>query len=945
MSRRSKPKFKKEAVREHTLSLSIVVLSSGDPEGIDHFLGSVSKIKKPYEKDFEILISSPDHQAVNKKLQASAELQSYLEKDSIKVIEFSDDAASSPFVETISQASKDHVLVIEADSLEKSFNLDEFFYVKQDQISDNGIILASFLGQEESSEINNQGPVFFCRKDLVEYYSESGIGSDYQNDLSFLLDKLSIPKGVCRISQLSPLKTDTDKQKGFFQAFKDRQSRSFNWNIMIPIREQKTRPHLRYDFLPYTSLYRILFVAAAFILLFLLPLMSRQAGISGDDEKHYWHAEKVYNYYATDHEDQSALSDPQHKLNYYGQSFDLLTYVVNKILSPENPYEVRHALIALAGFLTMLVCGSMAVFLAGYRAGFITMVLMFFAPRFIGHSFNNPLDIPFALGYVFTIYQIFRFLKKLPHFSSRAALWITLGIAFTISIRIGGLMLIPYAIAFAGLYLLVTRWKFKLFSPEYLKFVWKGLVYLVIISLAGYLLSLLVWPYGIKKPFANPFEALRMMSNITVSIRVLFDGDIHWSNMLPWYYLLKNIMFTVPVIILLGFIANAFLYRISRKQYKAVYTFFLYFSVLFPVAYIIYKNSNVYGGWRHVLFVFPPMVVLASLSFDSLIRHFRSRYLKYAVAGLIFLGILHPARHIIANHPFEYMYFNEILGGTNAAYGRFETDYYLNSLKQGSEWLIENVIEELPPQESEKIRIATNARINYYFRNHRDKVSTHYTRYYDRGSHDWDYAVYFCNYISPDQLKSNLWPPYNTIHTIKVDSVPVCAIVKRKSKNDLQGIQLVDQKNYNEAIPILERVIREEPLNEMAMLKLSEACIAIQNYNRGIEVASQCLGIYPDYDKALNMIGIAYMNMGDLDKAITTFIRITRINYRFVTAYHNLGLAFARKNDYETAKNYFRKAIEVNSNFKPSYLALGEILTQQGFVDEGNRYLRIANSL
>ncbi len=945
MSRRSKPKQRKESIREHTLSLSIVVLSSGDPEGIDHLLGSVGKIKKPYEKDFEILISSADPPAINKKLQASAELQSYLEKKSIKVLESTGDPASSPFIETIKQASKEHILFIEADHLEKSFNLDEFFYVKQDQISDYGILVASFLGQEETPGSNNAGPVFFCRKDLVEYYSETGIGCDYQQDLSFLIDKLSIPTGVCRISQLSPLKTDTYKKNISFRAIMDRQKQSFNWNIMIPLREYKTRPHLRYGFLPYTSLYRILFVAVAVILLFLMPLMSRQAGISGDDEKHYWHAEKVYNYYATDHEDQSALNDPQHKLNYYGQSFDLLTYVVNRIFSVENPYEVRHAMIAVAGFLTMLVCGLMAIFLAGYRAGLITLILMFFAPRFIGHSFNNPLDIPFALGYAFTIYQIFRFLKKLPHFSLRTAIWITLGIAFTISIRIGGLMLIPYAFAFAGLYLLVTRWEFKLFSAEYLKFVWKGLVYLVIISIAAYLLSLLVWPYGIQKPFSNPFEALRMMSNITVSIRVLFDGSIHWSNMLPWYYLPKNIMYTVPVIILLGFVMNAFLYKMSRQQYRSVYTFLLYFSVLFPVAYIIYKNSNVYGGWRHVLFVFSPMAVLAALSFDTLIRHFRSGYLKYVVSGMLFLGILHPARHIIANHPFEYIYFNEILGGTNAAYGRFETDYYLNSLRQGTEWLIENVIEDLPRSDSNQVRIANNARISYYLRNNREQAVSLYTRYYDRGSYDWDYAVYFCNYISPDQLKNNLWPPYNTIHTIRVDSVPVCAIVKRKSKKDYQGIQMVDQKNYLEGIPLLEEVIREEPLNEIAMLKLSEACIATRNYNRAIEVASQCMGVYPDYDKALNMIGIAYMNMGELDKAITTFIRITRINYRFVTAYHNTGLAYARKNDYETAKNYFRKAIEVNSNFKPSYITLAEILRQQGFVDEANRYTQIANSL
>jgi tetratricopeptide (TPR) repeat protein len=790
--------------------------------------------------------------------------------------------------------------------------------------------------------------MLLCRRDIARYLVDTMECAEYQKDILFILKQLKIPYDRYQIAQTSPFSGKAAAKNGFFHRLSDNISRSFRWKFIIPLREVKSKPWRVNSFIGYSSLYRMLFYLTALIFLILMPVLSREAGISGDEEKHYRHAEKVYNYFATGGENQSALSDPENKLNYYGQSFDLLTYVFNKAIHTNNPYEIRHALNAITGALAIFVSGLLAVFLAGYRAGLITLILMFISPRFLGHSFNNSMDIPFALGYIFTIYHVFRFLNQLPRFSLRTAIWITLGIAFTISIRIGGLMLIPYIFAFAGLYVLAKKWEYSIFSGNYLRFIWKGTLYLVIISVVAYLLSLLVWPYGFQKPLKNPFEALRMMSNITVSIRVLFDGAIHWSNRLPWYYISKYILYTVPVVILAGFLLNAFLSGFYRKQFKPVYTFFLYFAVVFPIAYVVYKESNVYGGWRHLIFVFPPMVILASISFETLITHIRSKYLKLIPALILFIGILHPVRFIVANHPFEYMYFNEIMGGTNAAYGRFETDYYLNSLKQGSDWLIENVISRKPAGDSQKIRVTSNASFSYYFRNYADRVIPMYTRYYERGADDWDYAVFFCNYISPDQLKNNIWPPYNTIYTVRVDTVPVCAVVERRSKKDFEAIGMVDQKNYIEGIPLLEEVIAEEPLNEIALLKLSEAYIAVMDYQRAVEIATQCLKIYPDYDKALNLIGIAYLNQGATDKAITTFIEITRINYRFVSAYHNIGLAYIRKNtqnDIETAKIYFKKAIEVNQNFKPSYLALAEILNRQGYTDEANRYIQIANTL
>ena len=45
-----------------------------------------------------------------------------------------------------------------------------------------------------------------------------------------------------------------------------------------------------------------------------------------------------------------------------------------------------------------------------------------------------------------------------------------------------------------------------------------------------------------------------------------------------------------------------------------------------------------------------------------------------------------PVAHTYRNHPNEYVYFNEFVGGLKNVYGDYETDYYFNSLKSFSFW-------------------------------------------------------------------------------------------------------------------------------------------------------------------------------------------------------------------------------------------------------------------
>ncbi|MBP5241331.1 MAG: phospholipid carrier-dependent glycosyltransferase, partial [Bacteroidales bacterium] len=195
------------------------------------------------------------------------------------------------------------------------------------------------------------------------------------------------------------------------------------------------------------------FVAIAAILLFAMPLMSKSAGNSGDEDGFQIpQGEFVLNYYKTDGADTTCLQDmveidgnkQSWNLKYYGCSFDVLTAWFNDTFGINDIAKSRHIFNSLCGWLIVLFGGLIAWRLGGWKAGVFTMLLLFLSPRLLGHSFNNPKDIPFAAGVVMSLYYMIVFFRQAPKPKWYIMLMLALSIAFAISIRVGGLILFGY---------------------------------------------------------------------------------------------------------------------------------------------------------------------------------------------------------------------------------------------------------------------------------------------------------------------------------------------------------------------------------------------------------------------------------------------------------------------------------------------------------------------
>ena len=156
-----------------------------------------------------------------------------------------------------------------------------------------------------------------------------------------------------------------------------------------------------------------LFIGIAAVLLVAMPLMSRSAGNSGDEDKFQIPQGRfVMDYYHSDGQDTTCMMDVVNlngkaqnwNLKYYGCSFDVVTQWINDTFGFEDIARTRHICNSLLGWLIVLFGGLIAYRMGGWRAGVFALLLLFFSPRLLGHSWNNPKDIPLAAGIIMSVY-------------------------------------------------------------------------------------------------------------------------------------------------------------------------------------------------------------------------------------------------------------------------------------------------------------------------------------------------------------------------------------------------------------------------------------------------------------------------------------------------------------------------------------------------------------
>jgi tetratricopeptide (TPR) repeat protein len=661
---------------------------------------------------------------------------------------------------------------------------------------------------------------------------------------------------------------------------------------------------------------KIIFIFLAVAMLVAMLLISRDAGISGDEEVHYRHSEMVYNYFSSMGKDQSSLDTPKTHLQYYGQAFDNLVTVLIHWFGIEDIYGFRHLMCSFAGWLTILITAWFAAYFSGYGASILVIMLFAVSPGFLGHSQNNLKDIPFALAYISSIYYSLKLVFAEEKPAWQTIIGLILSIAFAIGIRAGGILVVFY-LGFFMLLKTVLDWvQNKELKPQQLK---KQLLLFFGISVAGYLLGLIIWPYALQNPILNPWKSYQVMTHFPTTVRQIFEGRFDWSDFHPWYYLPKYMAITIPLVVFSGI--AAFLLN-ARKNYSSnqqIQLLLLGFTILFPLIFVLLKQSNLYGSWRHFLFVYPGILLISALGIHTFLVRFKKRIIRIPAILLLLILSLHPLRFMAANPPYYYLYYNQLTGGLNGAYGNYETDYYYHTMREGAEWLQEYLKNK---SDTAKFVVGGNFPSQWYFRKNK-QIKFVYFPYQNRSQCDWDYAIIANSYISPHQLKNKIWPPANTIHTIFADGIPVCAVIERLTKDDFQGIQELKKGDYIKSALLFQNALQVDNQNEMIFYKFAESLTGTGQEEQAKLQLEKCLEINPDYEKALVLLGDLALKKGTVEEAASYYQKAIQANRKYLSVYPKLAGVFA-ETDVPRARKVLRDCLKIDPKYKPALRAMAE---------------------
>ena len=680
---------------------------------------------------------------------------------------------------------------------------------------------------------------------------------------------------------------------------------------------------------------RHLFTALALLILVTITSLSKDAGISGDEFIQYNWADTAIIPYFTEDKDAALYDKSGLQMENYGSSFDTFTAMLVRITGTDEIFQLRHFWNAVMGFLCMLFGGLMVRYLTrSWLWACVGMILLFFTPRLLGDSLNNPKDIPFAAGYIIGLYYALLYYGKNGGRIGQAV-GIVIGTGLAISIRVGGFVLLPTIALFAAL-----RYIQNIGLSDFLKLRWKGIVPYItafaLICLGAFVMGIAAWPYGLDDPFNNPFKALEAFTKFPVTLRQLFEGKLTDSSLLPPYYLSKYLLITTPLVSLAGMILYFFLGLFNKKNYSHD-LMIVFFAAAFPVFYIWFQKSNVYGGMRQIMFVVPCIVVCATVGFALLSKLLnRIKAMRVLLSAIVLAGCIPPALHTAKNHPLQYIYFNEIVGGTQGAYGEYEMDYYLASLRQSTEWFLENVARKNPNTKYTVLSYGMN-HVKYYCRNDKN-VHVGFTRADERSSLNWDYAIFYNGFTDKSRLLNGSYPPVGTQFTPMVDGRPMGWVIKRPSFDDLEGYKAMEkEKDYNKAIRKFISYLKADDKNSEVYFYLSNAFAGAGNLDSAIWAAKKSLSIYPEYNRALMSLNSYYAGKGQWDLAVKTMKQYTETRPMDSDGWFILAQMQYNKRDFNDAVESLRKTISIQPQ-NPDYYAIG-VNIYQALKDEANARL------
>lgn len=396
----------------------------------------------------------------------------------------------------------------------------------------------------------------------------------------------------------------------------------------------------------------------------------------------------IYNDFATIPELQT------YKDRTYGTTVMLPTILVsdlfNKPVSLSNLLKIRRIYVFL-NFYLALICFYflLKVRFKNELISLSGVVMLTLTPRFFAESFYNCKDIIFFSWFMisFCALGFYSFGKE-----KLGTVLFVFAFGLTVNSRFYGLILLP-----AFWYMVILKNGIR-----------KSIRQLTLVTLLSF-----AWIF-VLSPYLWEFNWKQIISGLTfvTNLPGVGDAELFMGRLIAprdvWYYLPVWMGITIPILYLVLFFIGAISIFTQKTSQDVRFAWLSLMILLGSMAAIILSRATIYHGWRHAYFLYAPLIYLSVCGLEFLWgilvpSAIGRRVKKGILICCLGLSFISTGSWMFDNHPFDFVYFNEI--GRRYAH-QFTRDYWGVASKSCLLYLNSAV-------QDETIRVGINADLTY----------------------------------------------------------------------------------------------------------------------------------------------------------------------------------------------------------------------------------------
>jgi len=202
----------------------------------------------------------------------------------------------------------------------------------------------------------------------------------------------------------------------------------------------------------------------------------------------------------------------------------------------------------------------------------------------------------------------------------------------------------------------------------------------------GLAVTYILWPGLWSAPFQGFSDKIATSLDFPWDGKVLFAGTSYEVDALPRTYLPAMLPLQFTEVVLALFIAGLAAATVKSingsLEWKriAVITVWLFAPI---IAVVLFKPT-IYDNFRQLLFIIPPIFVFTGIGLQVIINRIKNPLVTLLLIALLVIPGVYWDLNL---HPYQYVYYNNIVGGVRGAFRSYEMDYWQTSYREAADYL------------------------------------------------------------------------------------------------------------------------------------------------------------------------------------------------------------------------------------------------------------------